>query len=165
MTSYLKTMLAGLRQWITAQKADWSQNDETAANYIKGRPCYDTDPKMEYLVKDHTVTLEDIGQGGWAATKQEPLFALEDGKTYEVTWDGKVYSAVGQNVHGDILLGNQFPIGGNDTGEPFLILFFQDGAFIIAGLGAGAHTFSVSTMTSKTVQLPARYLQIGRAHV
>lgn len=40
MTSYLKTMLAGLRQWITAQKADWSQNDETAANYIKGRPCY-----------------------------------------------------------------------------------------------------------------------------
>ena len=41
MTSYLQTMLAGLRQWITAQKADWSQNDETAANYIKGRPCYE----------------------------------------------------------------------------------------------------------------------------
>ena len=43
MTSYLKTMLSGLRQWITAQKADWSQNDETAANFIKGRPCYDDD--------------------------------------------------------------------------------------------------------------------------
>ena len=43
MTSYLKTMLAGLRQWITAQKADWNQNDETAANYIKGRPCYEDD--------------------------------------------------------------------------------------------------------------------------
>lgn len=41
MTSYLKTMLAGIRQWITAQKADWGQNDETAANYIKGRPCYE----------------------------------------------------------------------------------------------------------------------------
>ena len=43
MTSYLQTMLAGLRQWITAQKADWSQNDETAASYIKGRPCYEDD--------------------------------------------------------------------------------------------------------------------------
>lgn len=43
MTSYLKTMLAGLRQWITAQKADWSQNDATAASYIKGRPCYEDD--------------------------------------------------------------------------------------------------------------------------
>ena len=43
MTSYLKTMLAGLRHWVTAQKADWSQNDEKAANYIKGRPCYEDD--------------------------------------------------------------------------------------------------------------------------
>ena len=43
MTSYLQTMLAGLRQWITEQKADWNQNDETAASYIKGRPCYDDD--------------------------------------------------------------------------------------------------------------------------
>ena len=43
MTSYLKTMLAGLRQWSTAQKADWNQNDEMAANYIKGRPCYEDD--------------------------------------------------------------------------------------------------------------------------
>lgn len=43
MTSYLKTMLSGLRQWITAQKADWRQNDETAASYIKGRPCYEDD--------------------------------------------------------------------------------------------------------------------------
>ena len=43
MTSYLKTLLAGLRQWITEQKPDWNQNDETAANYIKGRPCYEDD--------------------------------------------------------------------------------------------------------------------------
>ena len=43
MTSYLKTMLAGLRHWVTAQKPDWSQNDETAANFIKGRPCYEDD--------------------------------------------------------------------------------------------------------------------------
>ena len=43
MTSYLKTLLAGLRHWVTAQKADWSQNDEKAANYIKGRPCYEDD--------------------------------------------------------------------------------------------------------------------------
>lgn len=46
MTSYLKTMLSGIKHWVTAQKADWSQNDETAANYIKGRPCYEDDSGM-----------------------------------------------------------------------------------------------------------------------
>lgn len=43
MISYIKTILSGIKQWVSSQKADWNQNDETAANYIKGRPCYEDD--------------------------------------------------------------------------------------------------------------------------
>lgn len=161
MTSYLKTMLSGLRQWITAQKADWSQNDETAANYIKGRPCYDTDPKMEYLVKDQTVTLEDVEglPNGWAAFQMKTLIALEPGKAYNVTWDGKQYSVIGQSTEYDaIFIGNTFLLGGEDTGEPFVIARIGNMLTFVYGLGAGSHTFSVSTMASKTVPLPDKYL-------
>ena len=63
MTSYLKTLLAGLRHWVTAQKADWSQNDETAANYIKGRPCYEDASGMIVTLPDKflPVTIQRVG--------------------------------------------------------------------------------------------------------
>lgn len=159
MTSYLKTMLAGLRQWITAQKADWNQNDETAANYIKGRPCYETDPKMEYLVKDETVTLETLESlpGDWAIGKLATNISLEDGKTYTVTWDGKEYSVVGTSFEQTVIIGNMGLTGGDDTGEPFF-LGYTDAVFIVYGLGAGTHTFSVATMTRQIIPLPAEYI-------
>lgn len=159
MTSYLKTMLSGLRQWITAQKPDWNQNDETAANYIKGRPCYDTDPKMEYLVKDWAVTLEAMEglPDGWAAFQLESLIALEYGKTYAVNWDGKLHSVVCQSFGDVIFIGNEILIGGEDTDEPFVIASINN-TIGVYGIGAGSHTFSVSTMASKTVPLPDKYL-------
>ena len=52
MTSYLKTMLAGLRQWITEQKPDWNQNDETKIDFIKNKPVEETeDDAMEMLAE------------------------------------------------------------------------------------------------------------------
>ena len=161
MTSYLKTMLAGLRQWITTQKADWSQNDEPAANYIKGRPCYDTDPKTEYLAKDQAVTLEAAEEApdDWAAFQMESLIALEDGKTYNVTWDGKQYSVVSYIEGPIVLIGNTLILGGDDTGEPFSIATVSNSLSAVYGLGAGPHTFSVATMMpGKPVPLPAKYL-------
>lgn len=161
MTSYLKTMLSGLRQWITAQKPDWSQNDETAANFIKGRPCYDTDPKMEYLVKDQTVTLEAMEglADGWAALQLDSLIALEVGKTYNVTWDGKQYSVVSYIRRPMVFIGNLLILGGDDTGEPFFIATKSNSLSAVQGLGAGPHTFSIATMIpGETVPLPAKYL-------
>ena len=52
MTSYLKTMLSGIKNWVTAQKADWRQNDETAANYIKGRPWYEDESGKAVTLAD-----------------------------------------------------------------------------------------------------------------
>lgn len=161
MTSYLKTMLAGLRQWITAQKADWNQNDETAANYIKGRPCYETDPKMEYLIKDETVTLEAVegAPGDWAVAKLSSPISLKAGKTYTVTWDGKEYSVVGTSVRQMVFIGNMLLAVGDDTGEPFTLVC--DGTIgRICGLGAGAHMFSVSTTGRQIIPLPSKFLPI-----
>lgn len=150
MISYIKTMLSGIKQWVSSQKADWNQNDETAANYIKGRPCYETDPKMEYLIKDETVTLETVegapgGLADWAKAELATNISLEAGKTYIVTWDGKEYSVAGTAFEDLVIIGNMWIAGGDDTGEPFLIAFVG-GGFLVYGLGAGTHTFSVATM-------------------
>ena len=52
MISYLQTMLAGLRQWITEQKPDWNQNDETKIDFIKNKPGEETeDDAMEMLAE------------------------------------------------------------------------------------------------------------------
>ena len=79
MMSYLQTMLAGLRQWITAQKADWSQNDETAANYIKGRPCYEDDSGTAVPLPDKYLptTIQRVGA---------PLYLTDStGAQHEIT--------------------------------------------------------------------------------
>ena len=52
MISYLQTMLSGLRQWITDQKPDWNQNDETKIDFIKNKPIEETeDDAMEMLAE------------------------------------------------------------------------------------------------------------------
>ena len=160
MTSYLKTMLAGLRQWITAQKADWNQNDETAANYIKGRPCYETDPQEVYLAKDETVTLEKEGNepDDWAVAELASPIVLEDGKTYTVTWDGEKYSVVGSAYDGVVVIGNMLIVGLGDTEEPFVIASIGANGIIVFGLGAGEHTFSVSMTERKIIPLPRKFL-------
>ena len=143
-----------------AIQADWNQNDETAANYIKGRPCYETDPKMEYLVKDETVTLETLKDlpGDWAIAVLATNISLEDGKTYTVTWDGKEYSVVGTLFKQTVIIGNMWLVGGDDTGEPFF-LGYTDAVFIVCGLGAGTHTFSVATMWPRQIiPLPSKFL-------
>ena len=96
MTSYLKTMLSGLRQWITAQKADWSQNDEKAANYIKGRPCYEDDSgkavplPAKYLPtipseKLPTIPSEKLPE--IPAEKLPPSLFSKEQKTFEGSFD------------------------------------------------------------------------------
>lgn len=52
MTSYLKTMLSGIKNWVTAQKPDWNQNDETKIDFIKNKPIEETkDDAMEMLAE------------------------------------------------------------------------------------------------------------------
>lgn len=114
---------------------------------------------MEYLIKDETVTLETAGgaPGDWAFAELATNISLEVGKTYTVTWDGKEYSAVGTAFGDLVIIGNMLFTSGNDTGEPFILVCI-DTIRDIYGLGAGTHTFSVSTMTRQIIPLPAKYL-------
>ena len=92
MTSYLKTMLSGIRQWITAQKADWSQNDETAANYIKGRPCYEDDSGKPVPLPDKYLPTIPAEKLPTIPAEKLPTEAVQYNSKYErqkvYTWDG-----------------------------------------------------------------------------
>ena len=159
MNNYMKPIVSSLKQWVASQKADWNQNDETAANYIKGRPCYETDPQEVYLAKDETVTLETEGNepDDWAVAKLASPIALEAGKTYTVTWDGEKYSVVGNTVGNVVAIGNMVVGGLDDTGEPFTIVCIGAQSEVY-GLGAGTHTFSVSMTERKIIPLPSKFL-------
>lgn len=50
-----------------------------------------------------------------------PTFIYEAGETYEVTWNGVVYTCQAVNAEGFIWIGNSlYSTGGEDTGEPFM---------------------------------------------
>ena len=50
---------------------------------------------------------------------ESPIFVV--GATYHVHWDGTVYTCVAQAIDAVPALGNVAVLGGEDTGEPFLM--------------------------------------------
>ena len=147
MISYLQTMLAGLRQWITAQKADWNQNDETAVDYIKNRPFYENSI-VTYIVPESTVAFSEAN-GQMVAAWPDSFDAVE-GQTYTVSWDGTDYECELTKLNSVPVIpaiGNLSIIGaGPDTGEPFLFMY-QNQWGVISNDSASEHVISIKIVT------------------
>ena len=101
---------------ITAAKADWNQNDETAIDYIKNRPFYEGDLEEYYVLEELTIEDDhDLNSGSHAIFKS----FLEVGKTYEVIFDGNSYLV--ECINGD----NGMTIGDTSLQEyPFYLFDF-----------------------------------------
>lgn len=111
---------------------DWNQTDETAADFIKNRPFYETKERITLLPETKATPLSI-----WEA----PLSVLSDGKTlttvsvgetYVVTFDGVEYECVAQkdNEMGYTFIGNGDLVGfawGNE--EPFVLI---GGSLVVA---------------------------------
>lgn len=94
---------------------DWLQNDETASDYIKNRPFYDT---VEVIFPVTELT----GSG----SAELPSLGLISGESYIVTFNGTKYPVTAKNFDlGNgivaVAMGNEAFAGGTDTGEPFAI--------------------------------------------
>ena len=74
---------------------DWNQNDETAADYIKNRPFYTTDPVETELVNG---TFAFVAADGFYTT-QDINIELTVGKTYKVILDGVEYETAVKTGH------------------------------------------------------------------
>lgn len=112
----MKTIISGLKQWVSSQKSDWNQNDSSAANYVKNRTHYTDVGEVEVLSK----TTYDDRTG---ITLKTPFVG---GKTYTVLFNDVTYECVAKDYDDYIMIGNnaiyEYDNGDEtDTGEPFAI--------------------------------------------
>lgn len=101
----------------SAVQPDWNQNDETAQDYIKNRPFYESDPVETNIVEETNVVLEE-GRALLISSH-----GLEVEQEYIVVLDGTQYKSICKmhDVFGMPYIGNTSFLGGEDTQEPFFI--------------------------------------------
>lgn len=84
------------------------------------------------------------------------------GETYTVTFDGQKYTCICQGADGYYAVGNPSVMGsGDDTGEPFVLLFTPE-LDVISATTEGTHTFSITQETIHQIDpkfIPGAVLQ------
>ena len=118
--------------------ADWSQNDETAADYVKNRTHW-AEPNNTIAVPEQTVQIE--GGEGMTMDILEPSFVIGD--NYEVTYNGTVYNSVSFDVGGMGCLGNPVLADGDDNGQPFFLAIAGGMLLVMDLVGNESATFKV----------------------
>lgn len=83
----------------------------------------------------------------------ETPFAIEDGNTYIVNWDGVEYTCEAYPFDGFSIIGNTAEFGGKGNGEPFIIGYSKnENATIVESLdGLTTHTISITEMVRHTI--------------
>lgn len=92
-------------------QADYAQTDSTQPDFIKNRPC--GIESVTTLVDNMTCTGGEIPLEGVNITA---------GKSYRVLYDGVEYNCEPVLYYGMIVIGSLIGFGGQDTGEPFVIM-------------------------------------------
>ena len=119
---------------VNGSNSDWNQNDESQGDFIKNRPFYE---------KHETIILFD---GFFQDSKDEDGTSwlgemyIEDLNIYNNLIENKIYTVVWQNevyncrckIFNNLFpyIGNDLFIGGEDTGEPFIIGRDNVGSFM-----------------------------------
>ena len=140
---------------------DWNQNDETAADYVKNRPFYTGDSTENVLFNGSFVfTIIGMGPMGERGVYNSVIdFSPEIGQTYQVSWDGAVYSCVGTEYNSSIALGNLSIMNfGSDTGEPFLMTCGTGSINIYTSPVGSSHTISIGKTVVPVVKIDPKYL-------
>lgn len=154
------TRLSSLSEEIAnLPQADWNQNDEAAADYVKNRPFYTGDLVETVLVEESTVSFADAG--GVYMAQFKSTFSPTVGEIYKVYWDGAAYECTCLEFSGNSSIGNLSVAGaGSDTGEPFLMLVVNGSPaiYIYAADTAASHTFSISGFAPEVVKIDEKYL-------
>ena len=147
---------------ISDAGSDWNQNDETQPDYIKNRPFYTGNPTENVLFNGSFVfTITGMGPMGERGVYNGVIdFSPEIGQTYQVSWDGAVYSCVGTEYNSLIALGNLSIMNfGSDTGEPFLMTCGTGSVNIYTWPAHSSHTISISmTNPAEIVKIDKKYL-------
>ena len=137
---------------------DWNQNDSTASDYIKNRPCYRTTGRIS-LLNNVEFNFEEIN--GLFISSWETPIDIAAGNECFITWDGVEYKCVSGYLNGEgiVFVGNASIAGaGEDTGEPFIII-----DTVIATLDTSqSHVIKFDMLTYDYSKLGTEYVENGR---
>jgi hypothetical protein len=160
----MSTKIYASQDWVEerlssgASKPDWSQSDETAADYIKNRTHWES---VENIVFAQDVSVSIVPEDGFMSNP----FSIDiiEGQTYDVIWDGVPYSCVAYIAEGPDTpaIGNGSIAnvsGGND--EPFFCTVFEGDVMLFASDTAETHTISISSTLETVKQIDLKYLPI-----
>ena len=141
---------------------DWNQNDETAADYIKNRPFYTTDPMETELVNGTFAFTENAPLGLY--TNNNVAIELTEGETYKVTLDGAEYETVCQvfqgGIEGIVYIGSsEFVTGILPSTMPFAYTYnVQNGYTTFATTTGDFHEIIIKSIKSQIVPIPEQYI-------
>lgn len=164
MNNYMKTIISGLKQWVSSQKSDWNQNDSSAANFIKNRPFY-SEEKEKVLFSGN---VETVGDSGFYGTTLSYV-PYEIGREYKVIFAGTAYICKAfNNVNvwsgHAVLLGNLGMLNAatgleaEDTGEPFFFMSPPEEMTNIYTQTAGAYDVSISGTVEEVHQIDKKFV-------
>lgn len=139
-------------------QSDWNENDVTNPAYIKNRPFY-TGLIPEADVMDDSIVIHNYTEYGYGYKKQPNDFLYEEGKTYQVVWDGNIYEFTAQNKDGKVTIGDfdtepyfeSYTYTDTNTGENVLVINYPSDA-------DSNHIVKITEMTEGINPLPAEYL-------
>lgn len=122
MNNYMKTVIAGIKHWVSTQfnknKADWTVNNPSDPRYVHGRTHW-VEETLTALMPEQTVVFEVSGEMRQAASPV--AVELVEGQTYIVNFDGVQYNLSAKPLQGTLVIGNLSFVGvGDDSGEPFI---------------------------------------------
>ena len=129
-------------------QSDWNQTDETAADFIKNKPFYETE---NVILEEQELYFEEEMQ----AYIGEVSDTINDRDALKVVLNGNVYATTAVMMEGSIVFGNLALLDvGEDTGEPFAGVC-QAGMVVIIHIDATSLTAKIYKADAE--KLPHKY--------
>ena len=142
-------------------QSDWNINDESSSEYIKNRPFYTVDIVETVLLEETTAEFrQSSGTTYGSGISISPGLSFVVGTTYNVSWDGTLYTCISYELDGSAVIGSQYIVtgAGDDTGEPFLMAVDVDTLLIFTRDTSASHTISITGFISEVVKIDKKYI-------
>lgn len=135
---------------------DWNQNDETADDYIKNRPFYDSEMHARLL----NGTFKFTSDNNLYIAKPTFEYDFIIGETYTVKFDGRTFKCNAIKINDYwYALGNLSLINmGENTNEPFVIEKQSSGYSIKTNISKSNISVEVTGNAMIATKIPERYL-------
>ncbi len=148
-----------------SNQSNYTQNDSTAADYIKNRPFYSEMGEVTYV--DHTLDFAEFKEGLYLSSSASSLI-IEAGETYIVVFDGTSYSCTGY-IPGDgmpVCLGNASIMGApGGNNEPFLVSVESGSTQIGTNLTGASHTVKITGHGEVVKTLDPKFIPGGLTYI